>query len=119
MTQCTCGSGFPLEASQPVGVRDKVRRKELDRDLSPQPRIPGTKHPPHAPLAEESNDLVGTESVARRDRRRRASYPSDRGLVHAGEVPLLRLLTDQDPVPELWRPLAARPRLAQYNPALI
>jgi hypothetical protein len=60
------GSCFQLEPAQTVRILGHLLRQNLDRDLSPQPRVAGLVDFPHSAGAERSDDLVGTEAFARR-----------------------------------------------------
>jgi hypothetical protein len=55
------GSRLVLEALQAVGARLIAGADDLDRDVAPQARIAGTVDLPHAPRAEELDELIRTE----------------------------------------------------------
>ena len=61
MVQDAGSFGLLLEAAQAVGVRGKRRRQDLDRDISPEPRVLRPIDLPHSARAEGRDDLVRAE----------------------------------------------------------
>ena len=57
-----------LEALVPVGIGGKLRRKHLDRDLAPQPRVPRAIDLAHPSGAERREDLVWAKFLSRNER---------------------------------------------------
>src|SRR5262249_6992415 len=57
-------AGLLFEALQTRGVRGHFRRQDLDRNFPRQAHVTSPVNLPHAPRAERSEDLVGTESSA-------------------------------------------------------
>ncbi len=49
-----------LEPVQALLVSGEGLRKNLDRHLAVEPRVPRPVHLPHSPRAERGEDLVGT-----------------------------------------------------------
>lgn len=52
------GSGFALEAGQPFGVIGEQLREDLHGDLTPEARVAGAVHLPHAARAKRCDNLV-------------------------------------------------------------
>jgi hypothetical protein len=61
MIQRGDGARLTLEALFGLCVRRKMRRQNLDRNVSPQPRIARAIHFAHAPRAKGGLNLVGSE----------------------------------------------------------
>ena len=55
---------FALKAREPIGIRRKRRRQDLDRDLTFQPGVSGAIQLPHAALADLRGDVVNAEACA-------------------------------------------------------
>ena len=58
---------FALEAGDVLRVAEELIGEHLDRDVAIEPQVPGAIHLSHAAGAEGREDLVGAESVARRE----------------------------------------------------
>ena len=58
------GMGLAIEAAEAVGVVRRGVRQHLERDLPPQPRIPGAVELPHSAAGQRSDDLVGSHQFA-------------------------------------------------------
>ena len=56
--------GFALKARQPVGIRRKRRRQDLDGDLTFQLRVRRPIDLPHATFADLRGDFVDAEAGA-------------------------------------------------------
>jgi hypothetical protein len=61
-------AGLFLEALEPFLVRSERGRKDLDRDVAPEPGVPRAIDLSHAARAERREDLVRPEPSTRRDR---------------------------------------------------
>jgi len=59
------GACFLLESAQAVSIGGKRFRQDLDRDLTPQARIPSTIDLTHAAGAHWGLDFIGTKFRAR------------------------------------------------------
>ena len=59
------GAGLALEPRQASRVAGERRGQDLDRDLAPEPRVPGAVDLAHPARAERGEDLVGAEVSAR------------------------------------------------------
>jgi hypothetical protein len=59
------GLRLPFEPAQTLGIRRELRRPHLDRDVAAQPRVPGAMDLAYAARADEADDLLGTEAIAR------------------------------------------------------
>jgi hypothetical protein len=57
-----------LEAKQPVRIAAELDREDFDRDLAPQPRVAAPIDLAHTSGAEDSENLVRTETGARAER---------------------------------------------------
>jgi hypothetical protein len=55
------GSGFPLEARHPVGIRRQAAGKHLDRHLATKPRIDRPVHLAHAAGRKTADDFVPSD----------------------------------------------------------
>jgi hypothetical protein len=78
MIQSGHGPGFSVEAF------GELRRRNLDRDVPPEPWIAGQVHFAHAPSPNETEDFVGTELVARRERHDWERFYSNGGTSYLG-----------------------------------
>ena len=58
-------AGLLLEAVEAIGIRREDTGQDLDRDVTPEPRIACPVHLAHAARAERGHDLVGPEASAR------------------------------------------------------
>jgi hypothetical protein len=67
------GASLPLEALQPVRIGGHLLRQDLDRDVTPEARVPRAVHRSHAAGPEKLDDLVWPEASAGRERHDRAS----------------------------------------------
>jgi hypothetical protein len=67
MAESGQGLRFALEAGDVVRVAEELIGEHLDRDVAIEPQIPCAIHLSHAAGAEGREDLVGAESVARRE----------------------------------------------------
>src|SRR5664279_4691971 len=54
-----------LESAQPVTVTGKGLRQNLERDIPPQPRIPGAIDLAHSACSQQGIDLIGAKFCAR------------------------------------------------------
>ena len=61
------GSRFPLESRAPIGIVGDAGRQDLNRDVTPEPRVAGPIDLAHAACSEWSEDLVGPDSGAGRE----------------------------------------------------
>src|SRR5262245_38486021 len=55
---------FALKPREPIGIRRKRRREDLDRDLTFQSGVGGAIHLPHAALADLRGDVVDAKTFA-------------------------------------------------------
>ncbi len=65
MRQRGDGLGFALETRHRVGILGAVSRKDLDRHLAPESRVPSPVHLAHPARAERRQDLVRAEPGSR------------------------------------------------------
>ena len=63
MAQCRERPGLALEPREPLSITSEGGRQNLDRDVAIEPGVACAKHLPHAALAEERLDLVGSIRV--------------------------------------------------------
>ena len=63
---------FPLKPREPVGIRGKVGRQDLECDIPLEAGVASAIHLAHATRAKGRDDLVGAESSARCERHRAA-----------------------------------------------
>ena len=73
---------LPLQPRETFRVGGESRRKSLDRDLAPQPRVPRPIDLAHPARAERSEDLVRAVLRAGRERHRREPVRN-----HMGDAP--------------------------------
>jgi hypothetical protein len=58
------GAGLLLESREAIDVGRKRGGQDLDRDVTPQPRITGAVDFAHAACTERGHDFVGPEASA-------------------------------------------------------
>jgi hypothetical protein len=52
---------FALEAGQPIGIASEDVGQDLERDVTPEPRVTGAKHLSHSAGAKWGDDLIGAQ----------------------------------------------------------
>jgi hypothetical protein len=67
MAQRCQGPGFALETGDPLGVARNQVGDDLQRDLSPEPAVPGAVNLTHSACAKGRDDFVRAEPVANRE----------------------------------------------------
>ena len=67
MTQCGEQSGFALESPHARSVSGHRAAQHLDRHIAAQPKIASTINVSHAAAAEQGDDFVDADTVARRE----------------------------------------------------
>ena len=65
VAQCRGRAGLLLEAVEAIDIGREDAGQDLDRDVTPEPRIACPVHLAHAACAERGHDLVGPEASAR------------------------------------------------------
>ena len=65
VAQCCGRAGLLLEAVEAIDMGRKDAGQDLDRYVTPEPRIARPVHLAHAARAERGHDLVGPEASAR------------------------------------------------------
>ena len=63
MTQRGRRAGFLLEAREPLGIRGKCWRQDLDGDVAAEPRVAGAIDLAHATFAKLGKDLIGAKNL--------------------------------------------------------
>ena len=68
MVQSGDRARFLFEAAQPIGLRDELRRQNLDRDIATQPAVACTIDLAHTSRADRGDHFIRTEARAGRER---------------------------------------------------
>ena len=68
MIDCGEGTGLALESREPIRIRLKRRRQNLDRHLAPEPQVARTINLPHSAGAKHADQLERSDARTWRQR---------------------------------------------------